>query len=353
MHFSRIPGLLTLPRSPPRLNDCDEDRRLGSRYSAIHPVISCETLANSDFTALDARITSAAATTRNGHPFCDVKGYISPSPSSRRSCLQSWRGDYLQQGCGGLCGKADVSLDDPSRTSGYQAPYPAAKREMVSQRKIKATRHRATATRSGRTSAYGRVFGYSSEHQLARAMKAIVPAYYGRKPICSYFSGVLMAGTKLWFSTSVTRPTSTASLPALPRQLGAPRWPGWTLGRRRQPGQSRQADSDRGEASRFARGSHGGLRRPERYNHGPPRMYVRSCKHALLGGLGSTELPDRRADPRGSRRISHPTDKDAMACSTAENHTAPNWPGPVGSLCRQQTPRRPLTPMARESVSRS
>ena len=108
-----------------------------------------------------------------------------------------------------------------------------------------------------------------------------------------------------WFSTSVTRPTSTASLPALARQLGAPRWPGWTLGRRRQPGQSRQADSDRGEASRLARGGHGGLRRPERYNHGPPRMYVRSCKHALLGGLGSTELPDRRADPRGSRRISH------------------------------------------------
>ena len=38
------------------------------------------------------------------------------------------------------------------------------------------------------------VFGYSSEHQLARAMKAIVRAYYGRKPTYSYFSGVSDGG---------------------------------------------------------------------------------------------------------------------------------------------------------------
>jgi hypothetical protein len=38
------------------------------------------------------------------------------------------------------------------------------------------------------------VFGYSSEHQLARAMKAIVRAYYGRKPAFSYFSGVSDGG---------------------------------------------------------------------------------------------------------------------------------------------------------------
>jgi hypothetical protein len=38
------------------------------------------------------------------------------------------------------------------------------------------------------------VFGYSSEHQLARAMKAIVRAFYGRKPAYSYFSGVSDGG---------------------------------------------------------------------------------------------------------------------------------------------------------------
>ena len=100
---------------------------------AIVPVISCEALAKADFGPLDARINSTAAVTRNNHPFCDVKGYISPVTQFEALLpAETWRGDYLQQGCGGLCGKADVSLDDPSRTSGYQAPYaPLQNGEMV------------------------------------------------------------------------------------------------------------------------------------------------------------------------------------------------------------------------------
>ena len=81
-----------------------------------------------------------------------------------------WRGDYLQQGCGGLCGKADVSLDDPSRTSGYQAPYaPLANGEMVV-----AADDQGHETPSNADALWARddlrlraVFGYSSEHQLA------------------------------------------------------------------------------------------------------------------------------------------------------------------------------------------
>ncbi len=77
---------------------------------AIPPAMSCEALANSDFTALDARIASSATASRNGHPFCDVKGYISPVTQFEALLpTETWRGDYLQQGCGGLCGKADVS----------------------------------------------------------------------------------------------------------------------------------------------------------------------------------------------------------------------------------------------------
>jgi tannase/feruloyl esterase len=100
---------------------------------AILPIMSCEALANLDLTPLDARITATATVTRNGHSFCDVKGYISPVTQFEALLpTETWRGDYLQQGCGGLCGKADVNLDDPSRTSGYQAPYvPLASGEMV------------------------------------------------------------------------------------------------------------------------------------------------------------------------------------------------------------------------------
>src|SRR5271166_1151138 len=164
----------------------------------ILPVMSCEALAKSDLTPLDARITASATATRNEHVFCDVKGYISPVTQFEALLPQeTWRGDYLQQGCGGLCGKADVSLDDPSRTSGYQAPYaPLANGEMVV-----AADDQGHETASNSDALWARndlrlraVFGYSSEHQLARTMKAVVRAYYGRKPAYSYFSGVSDGG---------------------------------------------------------------------------------------------------------------------------------------------------------------
>ena len=160
--------------------------------------MSCEALANSGLTALDARITSSATATRNGHAFCDVKGYISPVTQFEALLpTETWRGDYLQEGCGGLCGKADVSLDDPSRTSGYQAPYaPLQNGEMV----VAADDQGHEAPSNG-DAPWARndlrlraVFGYSSEHQLARAMKAIMRAYYGRRPTYSYFSGVSDGG---------------------------------------------------------------------------------------------------------------------------------------------------------------
>jgi hypothetical protein len=199
MLFARFPGLLTLATI------AFFGSTFAMRFEAsaaetavIPPVMSCEALANSDFTALDARIASSATATRNGHAFCDVKGYISPVTQFEALLpTETWRGDYLQQGCGGLCGKADVSLDDPSRTSGYQAPYaPLQNGEMV----VAADDQGHEAPSNG-DALWARndlrlraVFGYSSEHQLARAMKAIVRAYYGRRPTYSYFSGVSDGG---------------------------------------------------------------------------------------------------------------------------------------------------------------
>jgi feruloyl esterase len=169
-----------------------------AEVGAFPPVMACDALTKLDVTPLGARVTAAAVETRNGHAFCDVKGYITPVTQFEALLPQeTWRGDYLQEGCGGLCGKADVSLDDPSRTSGYQAPYaPLANGEMV----VAADDQGHEAPSNG-DALWARndlrlraVFGYSSEHQLARAMKAIVGVYYGRKPAYSYFSGVSDGG---------------------------------------------------------------------------------------------------------------------------------------------------------------
>ena len=199
MLFARISAFLTLASIAFGASMAAlEAGACAAEASAILPVMSCDALVNSDFTALDARITAAATVARNGHPFCDVKGYISPVTQFEALLpTESWRGDYLQQGCGGLCGKADVSLDDPSRTSGYQAPYaPLQNGEMAV-----AADDQGHETPSNADALWARndlrlraVFGYSSEHQLARAMKAVIRAFYGRKPAFAYFSGVSDGG---------------------------------------------------------------------------------------------------------------------------------------------------------------
>jgi Tannase and feruloyl esterase len=165
---------------------------------AIPPVMSCAALEKADLSGQDAQVTSAAAATRAGHDYCDVKGYISPMTQFEALLpLATWRGDYLQQGCGGFCGHVDVDLKDPSRTSGYQAPFaPLTDGEMVV-----AADDQGHETASNGDALWGKsdpelrlVFGYLSEHQLAQTAKALIHAFYGRDPAYSYFSGVSDGG---------------------------------------------------------------------------------------------------------------------------------------------------------------
>ena len=165
---------------------------------AIAPVMDCEALAKIDLGPVDARINSAVMATRGDHSFCDVKGYMTPV-TQFEVLLQttSWRGDYMQEGCGGFCGHVDVDLQDPSRTSGYQAPYaPLASGDMV----VAADDQGHETITNGET-LWGKSdpqlrleFGYMSEHRMAQAARAVIFAFYGRHPAFSYFSGVSEGG---------------------------------------------------------------------------------------------------------------------------------------------------------------
>src|SRR5439155_9568044 len=109
----------------------------------------------------------------------------------------TWRGDYLQQGCGGFCGLSGVSLDDPSRTSGYQAGFaPLANGELVVAADDQG--HEAPTNLDGLWGKYDPqlrvVFGYSSEHSLALTAKALIGAFYGRGAAYSFFDGVSDGG---------------------------------------------------------------------------------------------------------------------------------------------------------------
>ena len=166
--------------------------------ASVPAIKGCESLAKLDLARVDAKINSAAVTTRADHAFCDVKGYITPATQFEVLLpTTTWHGDDLQQGCGGFCGHVEIDLQDPSRTSGYQAPYaPLSNGEMV----VAADDQGHETSTNGET-LWGKTdpqlrleFGYLSEHRLAQTAKAIVFAYYGRHPAFSYFSGVSDGG---------------------------------------------------------------------------------------------------------------------------------------------------------------
>src|SRR4051812_2419600 len=119
----------------------------------VLPVTSCGDLGTADLDRLDAHVTATAAVTHNDHPFCDVRGYLSPVTQFEVLLpLETWRGNYLQQGCGGFCGHLDLSLEDPP-------PGPAATRRPTprsttgrwwSPRTTRGIRRRPTPTPCGR-----------------------------------------------------------------------------------------------------------------------------------------------------------------------------------------------------------
>jgi Tannase and feruloyl esterase len=164
----------------------------------IPAAVSCASLGSVDLSRLDTVIASATDATEGGHAYCDVKGYISPETKFEVLLPEkTWRGNYLQQGCGGLCGHVDVSLTDPSRTSGYQAPFaPLADGELVVAADDQG--HESPTNSDGLWAKNDPqlrvVFGYSSEHSLAQTAKALIRAFYGRGQAHSYFSGVSDGG---------------------------------------------------------------------------------------------------------------------------------------------------------------
>jgi hypothetical protein len=163
--------------------------------TAQTPVTSCASLARLDLLPLDTQISAAAERTEGGISFCEVKGYMSPQTHFTALLPQAtWLGDYLQQGCGGFCGHSEVNLLEPSRTSGHQAPFePLRRGEMVVAADDQG--HDGPGALWARDDPQLRViFGYRSEHDLARTVKALIRAYYGRGPAYSYFDGVSDGG---------------------------------------------------------------------------------------------------------------------------------------------------------------
>lgn len=168
-----------------------------STAAGIAPVMSCAGVTSLDLAAavpgVPFGITSAAevaagSNTLGNWAYCDVKGVIAPQIHFQlRLPLAGWQADYLQVGCGGLCGNVNTG----------SAPASSGCVPLTSGAFAVASSDEGHYQGGGLFSTDPTLradFGYKSDHLLAQAAKALIERFYGQAPAHSYFDGCSQGG---------------------------------------------------------------------------------------------------------------------------------------------------------------
>jgi hypothetical protein len=156
----------------------------------IRPMRPCGGLTSEHLfspTGVRVRFFSARISEVTGAEYCHVIGAIGTGfYFDLRLPRSTYRGQYVQEGCGGFCGSLSpyvplVSDDCPAVTGNTLAVA------------VDNEGHVTTTNTDARWAANDpksrTIFGSTSEHQLALVAKALITDYYGRDPTYSYFDG--------------------------------------------------------------------------------------------------------------------------------------------------------------------
>ncbi|WP_308195615.1 tannase/feruloyl esterase family alpha/beta hydrolase [Dactylosporangium sp. AC04546] len=150
---------------------------------AVQPVMPCAGVTG--VTVKGLTITSATVVTANTPaPYCEVRGTIAPANTVVvRLPVNGWTQRYVQTGCGGLCGNANINY-------GQSAGCPVIADGTVAS----ATTDMGHQGQNDGSWAAGNPqaqidFSYRGVHETAVAAKALIKAFYHRAPAYSYFTG--------------------------------------------------------------------------------------------------------------------------------------------------------------------
>jgi hypothetical protein len=152
--------------------------------------ISCAALAQTQeigglAVTIDATEVGQASAT--SPEYCAVTGHIATNVGFEALFpVSTWRGRYLEIGCGGLCGNIGLN---PPETTDYQ-PLQDGWFVVASQDEG----HAGNGTAWYANAAQRVDFAYLSDHYLAVVVKGLAQAYYGYRPIYSYFDGCSQGG---------------------------------------------------------------------------------------------------------------------------------------------------------------
>uniref|UniRef100_UPI0027427324 tannase/feruloyl esterase family alpha/beta hydrolase n=1 Tax=Actinoplanes sp. RD1 TaxID=3064538 RepID=UPI0027427324 len=139
----------------------------------------------------EARVPQGSVTSATvADGYCVARGVLRPATHfTVKLPVSGWTGQYVQQGCSGLCG-AVPALDYP--LFGFACAAARAKTLVVA---ADDTGHTGDAAATwGADPRARREFGRTSEHRLRLASDAIMVAYYGRGPAYRYFDGCSTGG---------------------------------------------------------------------------------------------------------------------------------------------------------------
>lgn len=165
--------------------------------AGIAPALPCAGVAALDLAnavpGTPFEITSAAELAAGGNTLgdwaaCYVKGVIAPQIHFEiRLPLTGWQADYLQLGCGGLCGNVN--------TAGVPASTGCV--PLTTGAFAVASSDEGHSQGGGLFSTDPTLradFGYKSDHELAQVAKTVIERFYGRAASHSYFDGCSQGG---------------------------------------------------------------------------------------------------------------------------------------------------------------
>lgn len=160
-----------------------------AKLPALLPVMACADVPSMDLSGVtDAAVTISSATlvSTGVAPYCEVKGTIAPANSIVvRLPTAGWTQRYVQTGCGGLCGSANIN-------HGKGADCQPVKDGTVASATTDMG-HQGPGVPSGSWAANNPQaqidFAYRGVHVTSEVAKAIIARFYGQAHRYAYFIG--------------------------------------------------------------------------------------------------------------------------------------------------------------------
>jgi feruloyl esterase len=154
---------------------------------ALQPAMDC-----ANVTALDiddavgahVTLTSAEVVDADPAPYCEVRGTIAPANTIVvRLPIERWTQRYLQTGCGGLCGSANI---DYGQSNGCAPVTDGTIATATTDMGHQGQNDGSWASHNPQAQID---FAYRGVHLTALAAKAVITRFYDKAPRYSYFNG--------------------------------------------------------------------------------------------------------------------------------------------------------------------